>query len=166
MNEKVFIDQYQKNFGDEEKIITFLQEREENSAWQREKSGEIRFSAAVRRYMLFSVWSLLWHYRGRTYPHAWVTVPKINENDLPPEYNEPLPQEPVPQQKKVTSDVGSKKSSPKGVKKEELSEHMSVEEPTKKITLDDAWELVVKCKCFLMKTMGYLINLIFFARKF
>ena len=32
MNEKVFIDQYQKNFGDEEKIITFLQEREENSA--------------------------------------------------------------------------------------------------------------------------------------
>ena len=43
MNEKVFMDQYQKSFLDEEEFIVFLQEREENSAWQREKSSEIRF---------------------------------------------------------------------------------------------------------------------------
>ena len=42
MNEKVFMDQYQKNFLNEEEFIAFLQEREENSAWQREKSSEIR----------------------------------------------------------------------------------------------------------------------------
>ena len=46
MNEKVFMDQYQKNFLNEEEFIVFLQEREENSAWQREKSSEIRFLAA------------------------------------------------------------------------------------------------------------------------
>lgn len=32
MNEKVFMDQYQKSFLDEEEFITFLQKREENSA--------------------------------------------------------------------------------------------------------------------------------------
>lgn len=46
MNEKVFMDQYQKNFLNEEEFIDFLQEREENSAWQREKNSEIRFLAA------------------------------------------------------------------------------------------------------------------------
>ena len=46
MNDKVFMDQYQKNFLNEEEFIAFLQEREENSAWQREKSSEIRFLAA------------------------------------------------------------------------------------------------------------------------
>lgn len=46
MNEKVFMDQYQKSFLNEEEFIGFLQEREHNSAWQREKSSEIRFLAA------------------------------------------------------------------------------------------------------------------------
>ena len=52
MNEKVFMDQYQKNFLNEEEFIDFLQEREENSAWQREKSSEIRFLAADQTFFL------------------------------------------------------------------------------------------------------------------
>lgn len=40
------MDQYQKSFLNEEEFIDFLQEREENSAWQREKNSEIRFLAA------------------------------------------------------------------------------------------------------------------------
>ena len=44
MNEKVFMDQYQKSFLDEEEFIAFLQEREENSAWQREKDSVKVFS--------------------------------------------------------------------------------------------------------------------------
>lgn len=87
---------------------------------------------------------------------APVTVPKTNENDLPPEDDEPLPEEPVPQQKKVSDEVGSKKSSPKGNKKEELSEHMSVEELTKKMTLDDAKAYIIPMGVYKGKTMGEL----------
>ena len=87
---------------------------------------------------------------------APVTVPKTNENDLPPEDDEPLPEEPVPQQKKVSGEVGSEKSSQKGSKKEELSEHMSVEELTKKMTLDDAKAYIIPMGVYKGKTIGEL----------
>ena len=87
---------------------------------------------------------------------APVTVSKTNENDLPPEDDEPFPEEPVPQQKKVSDEVGSEKSSPKGNKKEELSEHMSVEELTKKMTLDDAKAYIIPMGFYKGKTIGEL----------
>lgn len=87
---------------------------------------------------------------------APVTVSKTNENDLPPEDDEPLPEEHVPQQKKDSGKVGSEKSSPKGNKKEELSEHMSVEELTKKMTLDDAKAYIIPMGVYKGKTMGEL----------
>lgn len=87
---------------------------------------------------------------------APVTVPKTNKNDLPPEDNEPLPEESVPQQKKVSGKVGSEKSSSKNSKKEELSEHMSVEELTKKMTLDDAKAYIIPMGFYKGKTIGEL----------
>lgn len=87
---------------------------------------------------------------------APVTVPKTNENDLPLEEDEPLPEKPVPHQKKVSGEVGSEKSSQKGSKKEELSEHMSVEELTKKMTLDDAKAYIIPMGVYKGKTIGEL----------
>lgn len=87
---------------------------------------------------------------------APVTVSKTNENDLSPEDDEPLPEEPVPQQKTVSDEVGSEKSSPKSSKKEELSEHMSVEELTKKMTLDDAKAYIIPMGVYKGKTIGEL----------
>lgn len=87
---------------------------------------------------------------------APVTVSKTNENDLSPEEDEPLPEEPVPQKKKVSGEVGSEKSSLKGSKKEELSEHMSVEELTKKMTLDDAKAYIIPMGFYKGKTIGEL----------
>lgn len=46
MNDKVFMDQYRKSFLSEEEFIAFLEEREANSAWERQKSNKIRFIAA------------------------------------------------------------------------------------------------------------------------
>lgn len=62
----------------------------------------------------------------------------------------------MPQQKKVSDEVGSEKSSPKGNKKEELSEHMSVEELTKKMTLDDAKAYIIPMGFYKGKTIGEL----------
>ena len=87
---------------------------------------------------------------------APVTVSKTNENDLSPEDDEPLPEEHVPQQKKVRGEVGSEKSNPKSSKKEELSEHMSVEELTKKMTLDDAKAYIIPMGVYKGKTIGEL----------
>ena len=94
--------------------------------------------------------------RAVSAPLVPVTVSKTNENDLSPEDDEPLLEEPVPQQKKVSDEVGSEKSSPKGNKKEELSEHMSVEELTKKMTLDDAKAYIIPMGFYKGKTIGEL----------
>lgn len=46
MDERSFMDQYRKNFLDEEVFLHFLQERENNSSWERQRSNKIRFIAA------------------------------------------------------------------------------------------------------------------------
>lgn len=46
MDERAFMDQYRKNFLDEDVFLHFLQERENNSSWERQKSNKIRFIAA------------------------------------------------------------------------------------------------------------------------
>ena len=43
MKEKVFADDFQKNFLKEEDFLDFISEREENSYWKRQQSNELRF---------------------------------------------------------------------------------------------------------------------------
>ena len=45
MKEKVFADDFQKNFLKEEDFLDFISEREENSYWKRQQSNELRFFA-------------------------------------------------------------------------------------------------------------------------
>lgn len=87
---------------------------------------------------------------------APITLPKINENDLPPEEDEPLPEEPAPQPQKTGGDARSEKSRSKSRKKEKLSEDMSVEELTRKMTLDDAKAYIIPMGIYEGKTMGEL----------
>ena len=43
MNERVFADEFQKGFLQEDDFLSFLAKREENSQWETVKSKELRF---------------------------------------------------------------------------------------------------------------------------
>lgn len=43
MNERVFADEFRKGFLQEEDFLAFLEQREENSDWEKVKSNELRF---------------------------------------------------------------------------------------------------------------------------
>lgn len=87
---------------------------------------------------------------------APVTVPKTSENYLPPEDDDPLPEQPAPQMKKANGGARNEKSRSKDSKKEELSEDMSVDELMKKMTLDDAKAYVIPIGVYKGKTIGEL----------
>ena len=45
MNERVFADDFKRNFMQEDEFLQFIEKREENSSWQTVKSNELRFLA-------------------------------------------------------------------------------------------------------------------------
>lgn len=88
---------------------------------------------------------------------APVTLPRVDENELPTEEDAPLPEEPTaPQMQKTSDNSRSEKSNARTEKKQGLSEDMSVEELTKKMTLDDAKAYIIPMGFYKGKTMGDL----------